>query len=402
MDRRIEYMSLGSLLVAKRNPKSHDLGQLHISVGRFGYTEPVLIDERTGRLVAGHGRLGAMTQLREKKAQPPEGVKVAGSGEWLIPVVRGWASRSDEDAEAYLLASNQLTMLGGWNDSELAKTLKDLAAADALDGTGFDGDDVDRLLADMADAVNGLTDPDDVPEPASAPYVKRGDVFELGQHRITCGDCTDAVVVSRIMGGERAAVCLTDPPYGIGEAYESHDDTQQNLAVIVREFLPLARDVSDVVLLTPGVNNIWLYPKPAWTLAWFIPAGSGMSAWGFCCWQPVLAYGRDPYLAEGKGSRPDSLVKTEAADNSLGHPCSKPVETWKWFLERGSIHAGDIVFEPFSGSGTTLIACEQLGRRCRAIEVEPKYVQVAIERWEAFTGTKARKLSGNEDTTDQA
>lgn len=117
-----------------------------------------------------------------------------------------------------------------------------------------------------------------------------------------------------------------------------------------------------------------------------------MNRWGFTCWQPILAYGSDPYLAAGMGSRPDGIGKTESADNSLGHPCPKPVGVWSWFLERGSINKGDSIYDPFGGSGTTLIACERTNRKARLIEIEPKYVNVILSRWEAETGKQAQLL----------
>lgn len=213
-----------------------------------------------------------------------------------------------------------------------------------------------------------------------------GQLWKLGEHRLICGDCTDKATVERLMQGEKANLCLTDPPYAIGENYETHEDTRQNLVLLIAGFLPIAKDLATVVMLTPGVANLYLYEEPNWTLAWMTPAGAGSGPWGFCCWQPVLAYGKDPYLSAGLGRRPDTLNMTEAADNDTGHPCSKPVKVWSWFLERGSVNVGDVVYEPFSGSGTTLVACEQLGRKARAIEIAPEYVAVALERWSNLTG----------------
>jgi DNA modification methylase len=229
--------------------------------------------------------------------------------------------------------------------------------------------------------------------PPRATAIQRGDLFDLGPHRLLCGDSTSAVDVARVMDDDgTAALCLTDPPYGIGESYSSLADTPEHLAALVAAFFPLARRYAERVLLTPGNGNQRLYPPPDWTLCWFVAAGTGRSRWGFSCWQPVLAYGSDPYLAIGQGARPDALSKTESAENTLGHPCPKPVGVWSWFMERGSAREGDAVLDVFTGSGTSLIAAEQLGRRCRGIEIDPSYCQVAIDRWEAFTGLKAAKV----------
>lgn len=145
--RRIEYMPLEAIQSAARNPKLHADVDLDKSVGRFGYTEPVLLDERTGRLVAGHGRIAALQRLRLKGDAPPEGVQAQEEGgAWLVPVVRGWASRSDQEAEAYLLASNQLTISGGWSEEGLIQMLKELDVAGALDGVGFSEQELNELL----------------------------------------------------------------------------------------------------------------------------------------------------------------------------------------------------------------------------------------------------------------
>jgi DNA modification methylase len=221
-----------------------------------------------------------------------------------------------------------------------------------------------------------------------------------GGHNLLCGDSTDPRSLDRATGKATPKLCLTDPPYGIGESYVSHDDTRENLATLIEHFLPLVRERCDVVLLTPGNRNQRLYPQPEWTLAWFVPAGTGANPWGFTCWQPILAFGKDPFLKNRRGSRPDAFVMTESAENSLGHPCPKPVGVWSWIMERGSLNAGDLVLDPFAGSGTTIIAAEKLGRRCAAIEMAPEYVDVAVVRWSKFTG-RAAILADDGSTFDE-
>lgn len=213
-------------------------------------------------------------------------------------------------------------------------------------------------------------------------------------HRILCGDATDKSAVERLMQGERAALCATDPPYGLGDTvsekneYDAYDDTRENLTKLIEKVIPLVRSVADCVVITPGVMNHRLYASPTWTMAWFTPAGIGMGPWGFCCWQPILCYGKDPKLAKGKGSYPDAIVHTESSDKSLGHPCAKPVNFWQWLVERTS-EPGDLLFEPFSGSGTTIIVAEKTGRTCYAVEISPAYVDTSVERWQNYTGKKA-------------
>ena len=145
-----------------------------------------------------------------------------------------------------------------------------------------------------------------------------------------------------------------------------------------------------VVLLTPGIPAMWAYPPPKWLLAWIHPAASGSCPWGFSSLNPILAYGPDPYLANGKGRRDSTLVlAADRKGDDQDHPVAKPIAVWKWLLERGSLGKGDRILDPFLGSGTTLIACEQLGRQCYGLELEPKYVDIVLQRWQAFTGREA-------------
>jgi DNA modification methylase len=133
-------------------------------------------------------------------------------------------------------------------------------------------------------------------------------------------------------------------------------------------------------------------------MAWFTPAGVGRGPWGFCCWQPILCYGKDPKLSKGEGCHPDAIVHTEAAEKN-GHPCAKPVKFWGWLIERTS-KPGWLIYEPFSGSGTTIVAAEHTGRCCRAIEISPAYCDIAVKRWSEFTD-RAAVLADDGRTFDE-
>lgn len=213
------------------------------------------------------------------------------------------------------------------------------------------------------------------------------------RHAIACGSCTDRLTVDRVIDGAKIALCLTDPPYGLGDSataknnYDQHIDTAENLDGLIALFLPIAREVADAVLLSPGNANVRRYPAPTWTLAWFSPSNTGSGPWGFCAWQPILAYGADPMLKNKKGRHPDALVQSEIPEKN-GHPCPKPVGVWSWFMERGSLR-GKVVYEPFCGSGTTIIAAEKTHRQVRAIELSPAYVDISVVRWQNFTGETA-------------
>jgi hypothetical protein len=259
--------------------------------------------------------------------------------------------------------------------------------------------ELQQMLSDLAEDAGLYQDEaqeiveDEVLEPPADPITKPGDLWVLGEHRLLCGDSTKAEDVERLMAGAKADLCLTDPPYGLGDTtsdknnYNEYDDTRINLIKTISGFFPLAKSVAKCVVFTPGNGNTSLYESPTWTMAWFTPAGVGRGPWGFCCWQPILCYGKDPKLAKGKGCHPDALTHTEASEK-LGHPCTKPIKLWCWLMERTS-EKGETIYEPFGGSGTTLIAAEQLGRKCYGMEISPAYCDVIVKRWETLTGKKA-------------
>jgi len=202
-----------------------------------------------------------------------------------------------------------------------------------------------------------------------APYYERNGIT------IYCGDCRE--ILPQLTN--KVDLVLTDFPYGNGTNYDGYQDTPENLQALIQETMLLILSKSKRALITCGVANITKYPEPDWILAWGTPAGSGCSKWGFCCWQPILTYGPDPYLAAGLGRRPDLLIKTETAEK-LGHPCSKPIDLWEMVMLRGSIEQTDLILDPFMGSGTTLIAAKKLGRKCIGIEISEKYCAIAVKR----------------------
>ena len=173
-------------------------------------------------------------------------------------------------------------------------------------------------------------------------------------------------------------LALTDPPYANGTEYASFDDSRASVSFLIAETMPLIRKASRVAL-TCGVANIWLYPPSDWILAWVVAAGAGSGPWGFCCWQPILVYGADPYLASGKGRRPDIIERNERSELN-GHPCPKPIGTWKRVLLRCQPEDTGTIIDPFLGSGTTLQAAKDLGRRAIGIEIEERYCEIAAKR----------------------
>ena len=186
------------------------------------------------------------------------------------------------------------------------------------------------------------------------------------------GDCRE--ILPAIDGVDAV---VTDPPYGIGVEYGSFIDTPENVAGLAATFVPLARRCAERVVITTGTKAMYLYETPTWTMAWVNPAGAGCNPWGFTCWHPILVYGKDPYLATGKGSRQDIIVHNEASETN-GHPCPKPVGFMTKLIARVSLSG--TICDPFMGSGTTGVAAVKLGRGFIGIEIEQRYFDISCRR----------------------
>jgi hypothetical protein len=332
----------------------------------------IVVDE-TMTVLGGNMRLLALRKIgaKEATAKIVKGLTEAQKREFAIKDNGAWG-QWDFD----LLAN-------GWDDLPLADWGVDLPE--------------DWLVEEKTEPADAEPQIDRAEELNKVWKVKAGDLWQIGEHRLLCGDSTKAEDVGRVMGGEKADVCLTDPPYGIGDSkseknnYDQHDDSKENLLKIINGFLPIAQKIAPVVVLTPGNGNHRMYPPPLWTMAWFTPAGIGSGPWGFCCWQPILCYGKDPKLTKGKGRHPDAIVHTESAEK-LGHPCSKPVNFWQWLTERVT-ESGEVIYEPFAGSGTSFVVCQNLNRKCRGIEISPAYCSVILQRMQdAFPGIEINKI----------
>ncbi len=391
--RQIVWRAVSDLVPYARNARTHtdeQVAQIAASIKEFGWTNPVLTDGQNG-IVAGHGRVLAARKLGLDQVP-------------TLPL----AGLTKGQLRAYVLADNKLAENAGWDRELLAVELGELKDEGFdLGLAGFSGEELDGLFAE-AETCPGETDPDDVPEPPQEPVTVKGDLWLLGRHRLLCGDSTVQTDVDRVMDGKRANLCLTDPPYELGKGKESgkneyaeYDDTRENLITLARDWLPIARATCDCVVFSPGVTNQWIYPEPKWVMCWFYGGGSLRSSWGFNCWQPFLCYGKEPGLASGNGARPDAVdMNTPANAGDIDHPCPKPVKLWDWFLDRLVFAKDAILYEPFSGSGTTMVASEPRRISVNAIELTPRYVDVAIMRWQAFTG-KSATLDGDGRTFDE-
>ena len=373
----------------RKNANKHTqrgIGMLEKSIQTDGFIDAQTV-AADGEMISGSARL----ELAADKFAEVDPIIVHSDGSRPVIVIRDdIPSADDPRARRLSVAANQIGA-ADWNpDGEL---LTEWAGEDEA---------IKRMFADSEweEATgNAKGEPQDAePQVDRAAelnekwQVKTGDLFRVGDHRLLCGDSTKREDVERVMGGEKADLCLTDPPYATGGKSEDYDIAESQLVELIAKFLPIVLDFSDRVLLTPGNKFQFLYPKPEWVLAWFVQVGVGANPWGFTFWNAIFAYGKDPYLLRGLGSRPDAFVKTEASEKT-DHSTSKPVGVWSWILERGSVDIGETVFDPFAGSGTTLVACQNLQRKCRAIEISPNYCAVILERMvTAFPGVEIERI----------
>lgn len=401
MSLRIEYMALPELVTRFHpdNPKEHDVGGIAGAISTLNYQEPVMLDERSGLLAAGHGRIKALASMQQQQMERPNGIQSDSNGAWLVPVVCG-SEFTPEQLSAYLVASNNLTMAGGWHDQQLAELLQGLAAEDKalLESTGYDGERLDELLRDL-----GMNeDPTPAPEPQidraaelqEKWKVRRGDVWEIesktgnGSHFIMCGDSTCEEDVARLMDGVKADAVVTDPPYG--QLYlqgsdnrpksQSYNRTQKrhvNIPIIGDDapFDPSRfLDFDGVVILWGGnMYSDKLPCKRGW-LVW--DKHPGMASCDFA--DGELAWtNRDAVLRIFRHSWA-GVIRASQNGEIVNHPTEKPIALFVWCFDACKV--GNIVFDPYMGSGPIVIACEQTSRLCRGMEIHEPYVAVCLQR----------------------
>ena len=386
----IQYRPIGDLIPYARNARTHSEAQVALiagSIREFGFTNPVLVDGSNG-IIAGHGRVMAAGKL----------------GLAAVPVIE-LAHLSERQKRAYVLADNKLAERAGWDVEMLALEVADLGALgiDLID-LGFTGRELDELLRQHG------ADPreDDVPPVPAVPVSRLGDVWLLGPHRLICGDATDVATVSRVLNGVTPHLMVTDPPYGV-----SYDPDWRNRA-----------GASE----TKRVGKVMNDDRADWRAAWALFAGEVAYVWHGALHAAVVAESLD---AAGFAIRSQIIWAKERLVLSRGHyhwqhePCWYAVrssgtghwsgdrkQTTLWTIPSGdqdadTVHGtqkpvdcmrrpmlnnsspGQAVYEPFCGSGSSLIAAETTGRVCHAVELDPAYVDVALQRWQAFTGKEA-------------
>jgi DNA modification methylase len=383
-----------------RNARTHSeaqVAQIAGSIREFGFTNPVLIDAADG-IIAGHGRVMAARAL----------------GLSDVPCIR-LAHLTETQRRAYVLADNRIALNSGWDADMLALEVDSLIGDDFdLSLLGFDDAELAALLNQPTD---GLTDPDEAPEPPAVPVAAPGDVWLLGNHRLACGSCTDAHTVEALLAGALPRLMVTDPPYGV-----EYDANWRNEAMPQKNDPSRWRDGSgraigavenddradwrDAWALFPGdVAYVWHAGNKAHIVADSLLASAleirAQIVWAKSqhvisrghyhpqhepCWYAVRKGATGHWSGDRKQSTLWQIPKPQKSET--GHSTQKPIECMKRPIENNSA-PGDAVYEPFSGSGTTIIAAEMTGRRCYAVELNPAYVDVAVRRWQDFAGREA-------------
>lgn len=409
-DLQVEQWPIDRLLPYAANARTHEpeqVAQIAASIAEFGFNVPCLIDER-GVLIAGHGRLLAAKKL----------------GLADVPVIR-LDHLSDAQARAYRIADNQIALNAGWDDqvlaAELARLKEDSVGLDLL---GFADDELDRLLASIdeggADAADA--DEDVVPEPPEEPVTRPGDVWLLGKHRLLCGDATNATDVARLLDGARSHLMVCDPPYGV--EYDPSWRNEAGVSATARTGKVANDDRAnwrEAWALFPGdAAYVWHAGVHTKTVAESLEA-AGFTIRSQIVWaKPRFVLGRGDYHwqhepcfyavrkgANGhwQGARDQATLWAIGAsgdeDAATIHGTQKPVECMRRPILNNSAK-GDAVYEPFAGSGSTIIAAETTGRVCFAMEIDPRYCDVIVERWQTFTSRKAILDASRENFDDLA
>ena len=392
----LQYKPLEMLIPYARNARQHSdaqVAQIAASIREFGWAAPIIVDAQSN-VIAGHGRLLAARKL----------------GLAEVPVV-SMDHLSDTQRRALILADNKIAENATWDEAVLGVELAALSEAGfELGLTGFSQDEWERLIEGDLSDEKGLTDEDAVPEVSEHAVAKPGDIWILGDHKLLCGDATKADDFKALLGDELVDMTFTDPPYNVNYANTAKDKMRGKNRPIMNDnlgegFGSFLFDACDNILArTKGAVYIAMSSSELDTLQGAFRAAGGK--WStFIIWakntftlgradyqrqyEPILYGWRDGTDHYWCGARDQGDVWhiNKPQKNDL-HPTMKPVELVERAV-RNSSKTRDLVLDPFGGSGSTLIACEKSGRRARLIELDPKYVDVIVKRWEAFSGCKA-------------
>ena len=389
---KLQRVLVETLIPYAKNARTHSdeqVAQIAGSIREFGFNNPVLVD-KDHTIIAGHGRVLAARKL----------------GLTDVPVIV-LDHLTESQRKAYVLADNRIALNSGWDTSMLSVELQDLKDDIDLSLLGFDADELDALLNPIVE-TDGLTDEDAVPDVPDEPKTKLGDIYILGNHRLMCGDSTSIDAVEKLMDGQLADQLVTDPPYNI--AYEGGSkkrDQIKNDEMADEEFRQFLKDVyiaANAVMKAGAVFYIWHADTEGYN---FRGAARDM---GWKVRQTLIwnkdnsAFGRSDYhwkhepclygWKEGAAHlwaadrKQTTVIQCKRPSKSDLHPTMKPVELMEYQILNNT-KGSDIVLDLFGGSGSTMIAAEKIGRKSYLMELDPKYCDVIVKRWEDFTGKKA-------------
>jgi len=388
---QIQEVAVEALIPYAKNSRTHSdaqVAQIAASIKEFGWTNPILIDGTKG-IIAGHGRLMAARKLGYSK----------------VPVIE-LKDMTESQKKAYVIADNQLAMNAGWDMDLLKIEVADLDEDGFdLELLGFDSKMLDSLLA--PEVTEGLTDEDAIPEAPKEPKTKLGDVYILGEHRLMCGDSTSIEAVETLTQG-LVDILVTDPPYNVN--YEGA--TKDKLKIMndsmddeqFRQFLRDAFVAADAVMKQGAVFYIWHADSEGYNFRGAC-RDAGWKVRQTLIWaKDSMVMGRQDYhwkhepclygWKEGSAHlwaadrKQTTIIECKKPRVNDIHPTMKPVELMEYQILNNT-KGQDVVLDLFGGSGSTLIACEKTGRKARLMELDPKYCDVIVKRWEDFTGKKA-------------
>jgi DNA modification methylase len=391
-DLKIDYISTSNLVPYENNSRTHSkeqVEQIKRSMTEFGFTNPILIDEHNG-IIAGHGRLRAAQEL---------GIK-------LVPTIL-LEGLTEAQRKAYVIADNNLALNAGWDLDVLKLEIEGLGEFDFdIDLLGFDDDFLAGLME--KDPSDGLTEEDAVPDLQDDHVTVEGDVWILGNHRLMCGDSTRIDAVEKLMDGQKADLWLTDPPYNVAyegktkDALKIQNDSKSDLDF--RQFLKDCYVAADFVMKEGAVFYIWHADSEGYNFRG-AARDAGWKVRQCLIWKKqTLVMGRQDYhwkhepclygWKEGAGHlwaadrKQTTILEFDRPSKSVEHPTMKPVELFEYQLLNNT-KGSDLILDSFGGSGTTMIAAEKNNRYSRLMELDPKYCDVIIKRWQDFTGKEA-------------
>lgn len=399
---QIEQTKTSDLLPYARNSRTHSdaqVVQIAASIREFGFTNPILIDQEN-QIIAGHGRVLAAMKLKLDE----------------VPCIR-LSHLSESQKRAYVIADNKLALNAGWDDELLALEIKDLQDSDFdVSLLGFDDDELAKIMDALVEEVEGLTDEDATPEVPEEPKTKLGDIYQLGNHRLMCGDSCSTNDMEKLCNGQLVDMWLTDPPYNV--AYEGGTGlTIQNDDMGDEQFRQFLRDAyvtADLVMKPGAVFYIWHADSEGYNFRGAARDANWTVRQCLIWKKSSLVMGRQDYhwrhepclygWKNGSGHlwasdrKQTTILEFDKPSRNGEHPTMKPVALFEYQMLNNT-KGGDIVLDSFGGSGTTIIAAEKNGRVARLMELDPKYCDVIVKRWEDFTGKKAVLLNGNNSPT---